>query len=45
MTRLLVTTWALLLAVLAGCAGRARLPDCRGPLMPINPAAEVRPHE
>jgi hypothetical protein len=44
MNRIAVATWILLL-FLSGCAGRERLPECRGPFTPINPVGEDRAHD
>jgi hypothetical protein len=45
MKRVALATWTLVLLLLAGCAGRSRLPECRGPFAPVNPAEEGRRHE
>ncbi len=44
MKRIAVVTWMLLALLLAACAGRVRLPECSGPLTPINHAGEGRGH-
>jgi hypothetical protein len=45
MKRASLATWMLLVLLVCGCAGRTRLPECRGPLTPINPAGEDRAHD